>query len=78
MSIHRSLRASRGTAGHRNVLTRLERIQKLEVEGRWSETTQSVFGLPKVRSIKPAVKKKKKEKTAEGAAAAPAAAPAAK
>lgn len=75
MSLHRSLAVSNRGRRHRNVLSREERIAKLEDEGRWDET-KSVFGLAKVRSIKPVAggKKKKKEKpVAEaGAEGAPA------
>ncbi len=54
---------------HRNVLTRAERIEILKKEERWKEG-QSVFGLPKVRSIMMRAKKKAKEETAEAAPAA--------
>lgn len=75
MSIHRSLRTGGGLTKHRNVLTRVERIARLESEGKWSATDDEVNGLPKVRNIKTKTKKKaKKEEGAEGeAAAAPAA-----
>lgn len=77
MSIHRSLASKGKLAGSRSVLTRLERLAKLEKDGRWNKE-QSIFGLPKVRTkFKTGVKKKKKEAAAEGAAAAGAAAPAA-
>ena len=72
MSIHRSLATSGRARRHRNVLTREERIAKLEDEERWDET-KAVWGLPKVRSIKPVAggkKKKKEEKAAEGDEAA--------
>ena len=46
---------------HRNVLTRLERLTRLESESRWAEGSNAITGLPKVRSIKVAVKKKKKK-----------------
>lgn len=70
MSIHSSFRSGGSTAKHRNVLSRLERLEKLEAAGRWSTADQGLFGLPKVRSIKIAMKKKKKkEEEAEGAAA---------
>ncbi len=78
MSIHPSLSAKGGGKRHRNVLTREERIAKLEDGGRWSEE-DSIFGLPKVRSIKPAAGKKtakKKDEKEEGAEAAPEGAPA--
>ena len=58
MSIHRSLgeRNKRGK-GHRNVLKRFERLLFLKEGSRWSEEKDSVFGLPKVKSIK--LKRKK-------------------
>ncbi len=61
MSIHSSFRTSGNAAKHRNVLTRLERLEKLEDQGRWNTDEQGLFGLPKVRSIKVAMKKKKKK-----------------
>ena len=73
MSLHRSLTLKGGAKGHRNVLSREERIAKLEDEGRWSEP-ESVYGLPKVRNIKQAAarkaakKKAAQEEVAEGAA----------
>lgn len=76
MSIHRSLRTGGGLSKHRNVLTRVERIARLETEGKWTEDANGVNGLPKVRNLKLKTKKKaKKEEGAEGeaAAAAPAA-----
>ena len=77
MSIHRSLALKGGGRGHRNVLSREERIAKLEDEGRWTEE-ESIFGLAKVRSIKPkagkkgAKKKGPEDEGAEGAEGAPA------
>ncbi len=76
MSIHSSLKVSRGTAGERNVWTRMERIVALQKVGRWKGGDE-VEGLPKVRTrFKTKTKKKAEDKPAEGAAA-PAAAPAA-
>ena len=49
MSIHSSLKISGKLRGERNVWTRMERIQALKREGRWSEG-DSVVGLPKVRT----------------------------
>lgn len=72
MSQHPSLRVDSVGAKHRNVLKRFERIQKLEEENRW-QGRASIFGLPKVKSIKIKVKKIK-EAAAEGAEAPPAAA----
>ena len=62
-------------AKHRNVLKRFERIKKLQDEDRWKDRT-SIFGLPKIKSIKIKVKKTK-EAPAEGEAGAPGATPAA-
>ncbi len=71
MSQHPSLRIDSVGAKHRNVLTRLERIKKLQEENKWNERP-SVLGLPKVKSMKIKVKKVKEapaEAGAEGAAA---------
>lgn len=74
MSLHKSFSTKGRGGGHRNVLTRGERLAKLKEEERWKDGA-SVFGIPKVRSIKPK-KKGKAAKKAEGteAGAAPAAA----
>ena len=67
MSIHSSFRSAATGSGHRNVLTRLERLEKLEGAGAWKTDEAGMLGLPKVRSIKIAMKKKKrKEEAAEG------------
>ncbi len=80
MSIDKSLRRKNTLARARNVLTRGERIKVLQDEERWQDG-RSPFGLPKVRVLKIATKKKGKakeeEKPAEGAAAEEGAAPAA-
>ncbi|HWA98485.1 MAG TPA: small basic protein [Pirellulales bacterium] len=76
----KSLRIRAGLARARSVLSRGERIARLQGADRWADG-QSPLGLPKVRVIKLAMKKKKKakEEAAEGAeagkpaAAAPAA-----
>jgi small basic protein (TIGR04137 family) len=62
MSLHKSLLAGRRAGKHRNVLSREERIAKLEEDGRWDESNSSVFGLAKVRSIKQVAGKKAKKK----------------
>lgn len=49
MSIHKSLKVKSQLLRARNVWTRLERIQKLEDDGKFAEE-QSIFGLPKVRT----------------------------
>lgn len=83
MSQHPTLRVDKVGVKHRNVLTRLERIKKMQEEERWNERP-SAYNLPKIKSMKIKVKKTKgPEDAAEGAAgaaapAAKAAAPAAK
>jgi small basic protein (TIGR04137 family) len=80
MSVDRSLRIKAGLAGHRNVLSRAERIEKLKQQEKWKDE-MGALGLPKVGNRKASAgKKAKKDAAAEGAAApgaAPAAAPAA-
>jgi len=49
MSIHQSLKLKNTLARQRSVLTRWERIVKLQEEERW-EQGDSVMGLPKVRT----------------------------
>lgn len=61
MSIDKSLSSKNKLVRHRNVLTRPERIKYLLDEGLWDEK-KSVYGLPKVKTIK--VKKKAKVKKA--------------
>lgn len=73
MSQHSSLRIDPTRTRHRNVLKRHERIQRLIEQEKWNDRP-SVFGLPKVKSLKIKVKKVKAEK-AEGETAAAAAAP---
>ncbi len=78
MTIDKSLRVRRGASRNRSVLTRVERLARLQAADRWSEG-DSPLGLPKVRVRKLTMKKKKKKKEEEGAegAAAGGAAPAA-
>ena len=66
MTIDKSLRVKAGAIKNRNVLTRAERILKLKEAERWKEGDR-VLGLPKVRVLKLALKKKKKAKAEEGA-----------
>jgi small basic protein (TIGR04137 family) len=75
MTMDKSLRVRRGLIRSRGVLTRAERITRLQEADRWKED-QSALGLPKVRVYKLTVKKKKKKKE-EGEEGADAAAPAA-
>ena len=74
MTMDKSLRVRKGSSGARGVLSRAERITKLKEQDRWQEG-RSPLGLPKVRVLKLAMKKKKlkQEEGAEGAAAKPAA-----
>jgi small basic protein (TIGR04137 family) len=61
---------------HRSVLKRIERLRFLSEKGKFAEG-DSVFGLPKIKSIRIKIKKEKAVKEAEATAAAPAAAAAA-
>ena len=65
MSLDKSLRLKGAHVRHRNVLSRAERIERLTEEGKWTEGSASVYGLPKVRNILVA-RKKKAEKKEEG------------
>lgn len=65
MTIDKSLKVKRGMSRVRNVLTRAERLGKLKEVERWKEG-DPVLGLPKVRVMKLALKKKKKAKKEEG------------
>ncbi len=78
MTMDKSLQLRAGLVRSRSVLTRGERIARLQSSDRWKEG-QSPFGLPKVRVYKISMKKKKKrkEEEGEGAGAEGAAAPAA-
>jgi small basic protein (TIGR04137 family) len=78
MSMDRSLKSASALVRHRNVLTRAERMARLQDEEKWAPG-RSIFGLPKVANRKLDVGKPPKEETAEGAtpAAGAAAAPAA-
>jgi len=72
MSIDASLKVRAGALGHRSVLTRAERIEKLKKARKWAEGDR-VLGLPKVRTVFKQKGKKKAEKPkAEGVAGAPA------
>jgi small basic protein (TIGR04137 family) len=79
MTIDKSLKVKTGMIKVRNVLTRGERLEKLNEMERFSSGA-SPLGLPKVRVQKLSLKKKKKakkEEGEEGAAGAGAATPAA-
>ena len=78
MSIHKSLKVKNKHVRRRNVLSREERLERLEKDEKWAEG-DSIFGLPKVRvEVKAPRRGKEKEKEAEAAvegAEAPAEAP---
>jgi len=61
MTMDKSLRVRKGSSSVRGVLTRGERIIKLKEQERWADG-RSPLGLPKVRVLKAALKKKKKAK----------------
>jgi len=61
MTLDKSLRVRSASLRNRNVLTRAERIAKLQAADRWQEG-DGVLGLPKVRVQKVSLKKKKKVK----------------
>ena len=65
MTIDKSLKIKKGVSRSRNVLTRVERIEKLQAQDRWTDGN-SPFNLPKIRVYKVVLKKKKKVKDAEG------------
>ena len=69
MTIDKSLKIKAGGVKQRNVLTRAERLAKLQAADRWSEG-DSVLGIPKVRVEKLTMKKKKKVKKPEDEAKA--------
>ncbi len=64
MSLDKSLKSQNSLERHRNVLSRAERLEKLEDEQRWSEG-ESVLGLAKVVHRKAALAKKEKAKVGE-------------
>jgi small basic protein (TIGR04137 family) len=68
MSIHKSLKVSSNLVRKRSVMTRGERLERLEELGKWRDG-ESVFNLPKTRMpvAKKLGKKKKKKKDEEGA-----------
>ncbi len=66
MSIHKSLKVKNRHSRARNVLSREERIERLEEEERWSEGN-SIFRLAKVRVETVAPRKRSKEEKPEEA-----------
>lgn len=76
MSIDKSLKRKGGMGRTRCVMTRAERIAKMQENGAFADG-RSPFGLPKTRVVKVVLKKKAKKEAGEGDAA-PAAGAAAK
>ena len=70
MTIDKSLKVKAGMNKVRNVMTRGERVLRLKELDKWTADSKAL-GLPKVRVMKLALKKKKKA-AAEGDAKAPA------
>lgn len=64
MTLDKSLKVSGGAIKTRNVLTRVERIKRMQELDRWKEG-DPVLGMPKTRVLKVSLKKKKKVKTEE-------------
>lgn len=60
MSLDKSLKSKASLARHRNVLSRAERIERLQAEERWEEG-QAPINLPKVANRKAKVGKKSKD-----------------
>ncbi|MBE0537965.1 MAG: small basic protein [Phycisphaerae bacterium] len=77
MSIDPSLKLKNALSRHRNVLSRAERIEKLQEEERWQDG-DPVLGLPKVAHRKGHAAKKAEKAEGEAASPAAAAAPAPK
>ncbi len=67
MTMDRTLKASSSLLRTRSVLTRAERIEKLEEDGKFELGKDSPLGLPKVLVKKTKLGKGKKEEKAEDA-----------
>jgi small basic protein (TIGR04137 family) len=61
MSIHPSLKLSEKDKKHRSVLKRAERLKMMMEKGQWKEG-DSVFSLPKIKTLRIKIKKEKVEK----------------
>lgn len=76
MSIHPSLSSSEKDRKQRSVLKRTERLKMMQEKNKWKEG-DSVFGLPKIKTVRIKIKKEKAAEKPEEAVAtegAPAAA----
>lgn len=67
MSLDPSLKIGGGLAGHRNVLTRAERIAKLQQLGEFKKEDSSALGLRKVGNRKVVAGGKSKKKKGDDA-----------
>ena len=65
MTMDSSLKVQAGAIKTRNVLSRAERVARLQELDRFNEEA-SVIGMPKVRVVKVSLKKKKKVKKEDG------------
>ncbi|MCX5716603.1 MAG: small basic protein [Candidatus Omnitrophica bacterium] len=75
MSQHPSLLGSQKGKQHRSVIKRYEKLKQLVEKDKWEEEKNSIYKLPKIKSIRFKVKKEKAaEKEAGPEGAAPAAA----
>jgi len=63
MSIHPSLKLSEKDKKHQSVLKRTERLKMMMEKGQWKEG-DSVFSLPKIKTLRIKIKKEKVEKAA--------------
>jgi len=76
MSLHPSLTVSEKDKQARSVLKRTERIRQMQEKGKWKEG-DSVYNLPKIKTLRIKIKKEKVEKvetaTPVGGVAGPAA-----
>lgn len=68
MSQHPSLLGSQKGKGHRSVFKRYEKLKYLMEKGKWDEEKDSVYHLPKIKSIKFKIKKEKAAAAEAGAA----------
>jgi len=66
MSMHPSLKASEKGKKQRSVLKRVERLKVMLDKEKWKEG-DSVYGLPKYKTLRIKIKKEKAEKAVEGA-----------
>lgn len=68
MAIHPSLKISDKDKKQRSVLKRTERIRMMMEKGNWKEG-DTVYGLPKIKTVRIKIKKEKVEKATETAVA---------